>query len=50
MTFDHIDSYTIKDIIFKWKTRNVSVGNEEMAQFLFKGTKLTSTTDVYITG
>ena len=44
------DSYTTEDIVFEWNATDVSVGTEEMAQFGYKGAKLSSDTDVFTTG
>lgn len=46
------DGYTTEDIVFEWiadKTE-IDVGNEEMAQFDYKGSELTSGTDVFDSG
>lgn len=46
------DGYSTKDIVFKWiagKTE-VDVGNKEMAQFEYKGSRLTSGIDEFDTG
>ena len=46
------DGYTTEDIVFEWiadKTE-IDVGNKEMAQFDYKGSELTSGTDVFDTG
>ena len=44
------DSYTTEDIVFEWNATDVSVGTEEMAQFEYKGAKLSSDIDVFTTG
>ena len=46
----HTDSYTTEDIVFEWNATDVSVGTEEMAQFEYKGAKLSSDEDVFTTG
>lgn len=51
-TMKHKDGYTTEDIVFEWiadKTE-IDVGNKEMAQFDYKGSELTSGTDVFDTG
>lgn len=43
----HTDGHSTVDIIFKWvpEDTEVSIGNKEMAQFGYKGSKLTSGAD-----
>lgn len=51
-TMKRKDGYTTEDIVFEWiadKTE-IDVGNKEMAQFDYKGSELTSGTDVFDTG
>lgn len=51
-TMKRKDGYTAEDIVFEWiadKTE-IDVGNKEMAQFDYKGSELTSGTDVFDTG
>jgi len=43
-------SYTTEDIVFKWNATDVSVGTDEMAQFEYKGAKLSSDEDVFTIG
>ena len=44
------DSYTTEDIVYKWNATDVSVGTEEMAQFGYKGAKLSSDEDIFTIG
>lgn len=46
------DGYTTEDIVFEWiaDKAEIDVGNKEMAQFDYKGSELTSGTDVFDTG
>lgn len=44
------DAYSTKDIIYEWIPGEVVVGNKEMAQFEYKGAKLTSKTEVFTIG
>lgn len=51
-TMKRKDGYSTEDIVFEWiadKTE-IDVGNKEMAQFDYKGSELTSGTDVFDTG
>lgn len=48
--FINTDSYTTKDIVFKWNTTNIRVGTKQMAQFEYKGAKLSSDIDVFDIG
>ena len=43
------DGHSTLDIIFKWVPRDteVSIGNKELAQFEYKGSKLTSGADEF---
>lgn len=45
-----IDGYTINDIIYKWGTTSVAVGNNEMAQFEYISNNLTSGVDEFSVG
>lgn len=51
-TMKRKDGYTTEDIVFEWiaDKREIDVGNKEMAQFDYKGSELTSGTDVFDTG
>ena len=44
------DSYTTNDIVFKWNTTDIRVGTKQMAQFEYKGAKLSSDIDVFDIG
>lgn len=48
--FFNTDSYTTEDIVFKWNTTNIRVGTKEMAQFEYKGAKLSSDIEVFAIG
>ncbi|XP_068759258.1 gamma-aminobutyric acid receptor subunit alpha-6-like isoform X1 [Montipora capricornis] len=43
-------AYSTRDIVYEWLPGKVAVGNEELAQFEYKGANLTSDVDVYTTG
>ncbi|XP_068759220.1 gamma-aminobutyric acid receptor subunit alpha-1-like isoform X2 [Montipora capricornis] len=43
-------AYTTDQIIYEWISENVSVGSKEMAQFEYKGAKLSSDVKNYSTG
>lgn len=51
-TMKREDGYTTEDIVFEWiaDETEIDVGNKEMAQFDYKGSELTSGTDVFDTG
>lgn len=51
-TMKRKDGYTTEDIVFEWiaEKTEIDVGNKEMAQFDYKGSELTSGTDVFDTG
>lgn len=51
-TMKRKDGYTTEDIVFEWiaDKAEIDVGNKEMAQFDYKGSELTSGTDVFDTG
>ena len=44
------DSYTKEDIVFKWNATDIEVGTEQMAQFEYKGAKLSSGVKVFDIG
>lgn len=46
------DAYSTRDIIYEWvpEATEVVVGNTEMAQFEYKGSKLTTHVDVFSVG
>ena len=48
--FSYTDAYSSKDIVYEWIPGEVDVGNKELAQFQYKGAKLTSDLDVFSTG
>lgn len=48
--FINTDSYTTEDIVFKWNTTDIRVGTKEMAQFEYKGAKLSSDIEVFAIG
>ena len=48
--FINTDSYTTNDIVFKWNTTDIRVGTKQMAQFEYKGAKLSSDIDVFDIG
>jgi len=48
--FTNTDSYTTNDIVFKWNTTDIRVGTKQMAQFEYKGAKLSSDIDVFDIG
>lgn len=50
LIFFPTDAYSTEDIIYEWTSDEVAVGNKEMAQFEYKGAKLTSATDVFTVG
>ncbi|KAL9959479.1 hypothetical protein ACROYT_G032805 [Oculina patagonica] len=43
-------SYSTEDIVFKWNATDVKVGTKQMSQFEYKGSELSSHTDVFPTG
>lgn len=47
---DLTDGYTTKDIIYEWGPGGVVVGNNEMAQFEYKGNNISSDIDVFSVG
>ena len=49
-TFWYTDAYTTNDIVYVWIPGEVRVGNKEMAQFEYKGSKLTSDIEDFDTG
>ena len=44
------DSYTTEDIVFKWNATDIKVGTKQMAQFEYKGAKLSSDVKVFDIG
>jgi len=50
LIFIDTDSYTTEDIVFKWNKTDISVGTKQMAQFEYKGAKLSSDTEVFDIG
>ena len=48
--FYPVDGYTTDDIYFEWGPVGVVVGNNEMAQFEYKGNNLSSSIDEFSTG
>lgn len=50
VVIDLTDGYTTKDIIYKWGPAAVVVGNNEMAQFEYKGNNISSDIDVFSVG
>ncbi|XP_073229298.1 glycine receptor subunit alpha-2-like [Porites lutea] len=43
-------AYSTRDIVYEWIPGEVLIGNKEMAQFYYEGSKLSSYIDVYSTG
>ena len=52
LTVPYTDGHSTEDIIFQWLPgeSEVTIGNNEMAQFEYKGSKLTSNTEVFTKG
>lgn len=48
--FSYTDAYSSNDIVYEWIPGEVLVGNKEMAQFEYKGAKLTSDIEVFSVG
>ena len=44
------DAYSTRDIVYEWIPGEVAVGNKELAQFQYKGAKLTSEIEVFSVG
>ena len=44
------DAYSTRDIVYEWIPGEVGVGNKELAQFQYKGAKLTSEIEVFSVG
>ena len=50
MSLSETDAYSVDDIVYEWIPGEVGVGHKEMAQFEYKGARLTSDFNVYSMG